>query len=175
MREPVSPVPVLCLSLYGSVGGAERALLELVSGLDRSRFEAHVVLGEAGPLGPALREAGIDAQVEAFPAPPLHRLLLPWVALREALAAFRLRRRARAMRARILHCGDVLGLLLLLPSAWGGARVVYQINYLGRGPRPLALNLAVNLGFRRGARSLRRQQSGPGLRKTGVGIPTIPA
>lgn len=42
-------------------------------------------------------------------------------------------------------------------------------------PRPLALNLAVNLGFRRGARSLRRQQSGPGLRKTGVGIPAIPA
>jgi glycosyltransferase involved in cell wall biosynthesis len=138
VREPVSTV--LCLSLYGSVGGGERALLELVSGLDASRFVPHVVLGEAGPLERLLGERGIGVTVEPFPAPPLYRLLLPWVALSLARAALRLRRRARAMGASILHCGDVLGLLLLLPAA-RGARVVYQVNYLGRGARLLALNL----------------------------------
>ena len=141
MREPLRRAPVLFLNLYGSVGGAERALIELVSVLDRSRFEPHVVLGEAGPLEAALRERGIDVEVEAFPAPPLHRLLLPWVLVREARAALRLRRRARQIGARILQCGDVLGLLLLLPAAWGGARVVYQVNFLGRGLRLLAFNL----------------------------------
>ena len=141
MREPVRPVPILCLGLYGSVGGGERALMELVFGLQGSRFEPHVVLGEPGPVERGLRQLGIDVQVEAFPAPPLHRLLLPWVARRELRAALRLRRRSKRIGARILHCGDVLGLLLLLPAAWSGARVVYQINYLGRGLRLLALNL----------------------------------
>jgi glycosyltransferase involved in cell wall biosynthesis len=165
------PAPVLCLSLYGSVGGAERALLELLSGLDPARFVPHVVLGEAGPLEHALRQRGIDAQVEPFPAPPLHRLLLPWVALRELRAALRLRRRSRVLGARLLHCGDVLALLLLLPAAWSGARVVYQVNYLGGGLRLLALNvlalvasaelIAVSADQRRrlerGTRGLRRR------------------
>jgi glycosyltransferase involved in cell wall biosynthesis len=123
------------------VGGGERALLELVSGLDRARFEPHVVLGEGGPVERGLRDAGIDVEVEAFPAPPLRRLLSPLVAFKELRTALRLRRRSKRLGARILQCGDVLALLLLVPAAWGGARVVYQVNFLGGGLRLLALNL----------------------------------
>jgi glycosyltransferase involved in cell wall biosynthesis len=137
----MSGVSILCLNLYGSIGGAERALLELAMGLDKSRFTPCVVLGEAGPLEPRLRQNGVLVRVEAFPSPPLHHLLLPWVALLQARAAWRLFRLARQLGARVLQCGDVLALLLLLPAAWSGNRVVYQPNFLGGRARLFVLNL----------------------------------
>lgn len=130
---------VLYLNLYGTIGGGERALLELLDALDRTRFVPVVVLGEDGPLAAELRALGIETIVEPFPAPPLHRLPWPPILVRLARAAGRIRRRARARGARILHCGDVLGLLLLIAARPRGARIVYQLNYLGGAPRRMAL------------------------------------
>jgi glycosyltransferase involved in cell wall biosynthesis len=130
---------VLYLNLYGTIGGAERALLELLDELDRTRFVPVVVLGEDGPLATELRARGIETVVEPFPAPPLHRLAWPPTLARLARAAARIRRLARARRVRILHCGDVLGLLLVMAARPRGARLVYQLNYLGGAPRRLAL------------------------------------
>ena len=132
-------VTVLYLNLYGTIGGAERALLELLDALDRTRFEPVVVLGDDGPLREALRRRGVEAVVESFPAPPLHRLAWPPTLARLARAAWRIRRLAHARRARILHCSDVLGLMLLIVGRPPAARLVYQLNYLGGAPRRLAL------------------------------------
>lgn len=130
---------VLYLNLYGTIGGAERALLELLDELDRTRFTPVVVLGEDGPLAAELKARGVEAIVEPFPSPPLHRLPWPPTLARLAHAAWRIRRRAKARQARILHCGDVLGLMLLIAARPRGARLVYQLNYLGGAPRRLAL------------------------------------
>jgi glycosyltransferase involved in cell wall biosynthesis len=132
---------VLDLGLYGTLGGAERALAELLGGLDGGRFRPLVVLATGGPLVERLRAAGTEVVVESFPTPPLYRLAVPWVLAAELRAAWRLRKLVRERGARILHCGDVLGLLLLLPAALAGGRVVYQVHYLGAGLRLLAWNL----------------------------------
>jgi glycosyltransferase involved in cell wall biosynthesis len=132
-------VNVLYLNPYGTIGGAERALLELLGALDRARFVPLVVLGADGPLAVELRAAGIEAVVEPFPAPPLHRLAWPPTLGRLARAGWRIGRLARARGARILHCGDVLGLMLLIAARPRGARLVYQLNYLGGVPRRMAL------------------------------------
>lgn len=132
-------VTVLYLSLYGTIGGAERALLELLGELDRTRFVPLVVLGEDGPLAAELRSRGIEVVVERFPSPSLHRLAWPPTLVRLARAAGSIRRLARARGARILHCGDVLGLMLLIAARPRGARLVYQLHYLGGAPRRLAL------------------------------------
>ena len=107
---------VLYLNLYGTIGGAERALLELLDELDQTRFTPVVVLGEAGPLAAELGARGIETVVVPFPAPALHRIAWPPTLVRLARAAGRIRRLARARHARILHCGDVLGLLLLIAA-----------------------------------------------------------
>lgn len=134
-------VTVLYLNLYALLGGAERCLLELLAALDRRRFEPLVVLGGEGPLAAVLRERGIAVAVLPFPTPPLYGLLDPRTLAREISASLRIRRLVRASRAGIVHCGDVLALLLLLPARLGGVKVVFQVNYLGGPLRRLALNL----------------------------------
>lgn len=133
------PQPVLFLNLYATIGGAERALVELLAGLDRSRFVPLAVLGCDGPLAGALRAHGVEVAIEPFPTPPLWSLAWPPTLLRVRTAAARLRRRVEERGVRVVQCGDVLGLLLLGPSLRAGARVVYQVNYLGTGPRLLLL------------------------------------
>jgi glycosyltransferase involved in cell wall biosynthesis len=130
-----APAPVLCLNLYATMGGAERALVELLAGLDRGRFTPLAVLGSDGPLGAELRARGVDVVVEPFPTPPLWSLGWPPTFLAVRRAAARIGALAASRGVRVVQCGDVLGLLLLGPALRAGARLVYQVNYLGHGPR----------------------------------------
>ncbi|HET7291828.1 MAG TPA: glycosyltransferase family 4 protein [Vicinamibacteria bacterium] len=133
------PEPVLYLNLYATIGGAERALLELVGRLDPARHTPIVALGGEGELVAALRGRGVEAAVVPFPTPPLHGLLWPPTLWRVARAARRLGRQVVERGVRLVQCGDVLGLLLLGPARRQGARLVYQVNYLGGGPRVASL------------------------------------
>ncbi len=127
--------PLLCLNLYASVGGAERALVELLPALDPARYAPFAVLGSEGPLAVALRERGAAVVIEPFPTPPLWGLAWPPTLLQVRRAACRIGRLAESRGVRVAQCGDVLGLLLLGPARRAGARLVYQVNYLGDGPR----------------------------------------
>ncbi len=139
--------PLLCLNLYASVGGAERALLELLPALDPARYAPLAVLGSEGPLAVALRERGASVVIEPFPTPPLWRLAWPPALLHVRAAARRIGRLAQSRGVRLVQCGDVLGLLLLGPAVAAGAGLVYQVNYLGSGPRLVLLRaLAGRIG-----------------------------
>ena len=133
------PEPLLCLNLYSTLGGAERALLALLGSLDRDRYDPLVVLGCEGALSEAVRKGGAQVAIVPFPAPPLHGLAWPptlWQVTRAARAIGRL---AAGRGIRLAQCGDVLGLLLLGPAARRGVRIAYQVNYLGGRPRVRAL------------------------------------
>ena len=54
-------------NLDGTIGGSYFSLLYLASGLDRRRFDPHVVFHRPNPLEGAFQEAGLSTQV--FPAP----------------------------------------------------------------------------------------------------------
>ena len=54
---------ILFFDHTASLGGGEIALLNLVQGLDRSRFRPLVVLGEAGALSQKLEAAGVEIRV----------------------------------------------------------------------------------------------------------------
>lgn len=59
-RRPSEPVPVALVITDLDIGGAERALVALATGLDRSRWNPLVVaLGPEAELAPTLRAAGI--------------------------------------------------------------------------------------------------------------------
>jgi glycosyltransferase involved in cell wall biosynthesis len=70
-------LPRTVLFLHSSAGlyGADRQLLTLAGGLDRSRYEPLVVLPERGELAPLLEEAGVEV------------LLQPLAVLRRSLAS----------------------------------------------------------------------------------------
>ena len=87
---------ILFVSPYGTMGGAERAVVELVSGLDRHRFEASAVVGGAGGYTDALRSRGVEVATEPTPAMPLHRLARPSALVRSITASRRLVRRVDA-------------------------------------------------------------------------------
>lgn len=58
---PDRPVPLALVITELEVGGAERALVSLATGLDRSRWEPKVLgLGPEGPLAESLRRQGIE-------------------------------------------------------------------------------------------------------------------
>lgn len=62
---------ILYLHAGAELYGADKVLLELIKGLDKKEFEAHVILPNDGVLVPALREVG--AQVEVINYPILRR------------------------------------------------------------------------------------------------------
>jgi glycosyltransferase involved in cell wall biosynthesis len=132
---------VLYVSLYTTIGGAERALLELLGAVDSTRFRPLVVVPDDGELGRRLAARGFEVCREPFPTPPLHRLWHPRVAVALVRAAWRLRRLARARGIRLFHCGDLLAALLLLPASWPQGRVIFQVNYLGGTLRRWLLNV----------------------------------
>lgn len=135
---PDGPTPVLYLNLYAELGGAENALLQLLAGLDRKRFPPLVVVASAGPLVARLSEAGVECRVVAFPARSLWNLALPWVLGRAMSAARTLKTLAVERGIRVLHTGDVLGLLLGL-ALGSRVRILYQANYSGGGARRVLL------------------------------------
>ena len=57
------PVRVLFVHPFGKAGGAENVLLRLLSHVDPSRVDPHVVLMEPGPFADELAERGIPLQV----------------------------------------------------------------------------------------------------------------
>ena len=96
------PAKILYVIINLEIGGSERQLCALVSGLDRSRFSPHVCcLMGGGPLAPRLRNEGIPLSIYRF---------LPIDYSRKARAACTLfgqvnkvRRLMRSLRPAIVH------------------------------------------------------------------------
>src|SRR4051812_24147992 len=68
-RTKLGRVRVCYLDQTAQLGGAEIALINLLSNVDRSRWEPSVALGQDGPLVGCLRRNGV--QVDVMPLPPI--------------------------------------------------------------------------------------------------------
>ena len=157
-----SPAPrLLFLNPIGAIGGAERALLDLLAGLRRERPAASRTLlcGGGGPLIAAARELGATARVVALPAAaarlgdspgggpgrgPVRGLsrsaAFAAAAPAVARAALRWRAAIRAERPDLIHSNGLKTHLLTAAALWGAARrppVVWTVHdFLSE--RPLA-------------------------------------
>ena len=107
---------VVFLDHVGRLSGGELALARLVENLD---VDAHVILGEDGPLAERLQKAG--AEVEVLPLPPIARDLRrdqvgarPEAALASARYVATLTRRLRRLRPDLVHANS------LKSSLYGG-------------------------------------------------------
>lgn len=137
-----APLPILYVSHVSVLGGAERSLLDLVTGLDRSRFAPLVALPDEGPLRRAL------GNVPCFRV-PLHRLCRTRNALRlvhHALtvlgAGMQIRRIARRHAVAVLHANSTTAQFAVrFASATTGIPAVWHCRDLAPLP-PLARQLA---------------------------------
>jgi glycosyltransferase involved in cell wall biosynthesis len=141
------PLSIVYLSASAAVGGAERALLDLLASLRAAEPEWRlaVVAPEDGPLTEAVRALGVDARVLAFP-PALAglgdagasgeggrgRLSLLVGMLRAGPGAARYLSQLRAllgeMRPDVVHTNGFKMHLLGARAAPAGARVVWHLH-----------------------------------------------
>jgi glycosyltransferase involved in cell wall biosynthesis len=132
---------VVYVSATDELGGADQSLYELVQGLDRARYEAHVVVPHEGPFAARYRRLGIAVHVV-----PLQKLKctrdprwhLGWL-LRAPLRIVRLLRLFRALRPAVVHVNTSVEILAGL-AAWchtrcTGARLVWHVRELELRPR----------------------------------------
>lgn len=114
---PQGTARVLFVSLYTEMGGGEVALFHLVKELDRRKYEPLVLFNGAGPLRDRMEAAGIRCRVLPFPVLPLSRLAHPAALAKVWRASLLMKRVVREERADLIHCADVLTLVMLLPAA----------------------------------------------------------
>jgi len=131
----MTPVSILFLDHTAKMGGGEIALLNLISALDRARFEPVIVLASDGPLAGKLRDAGVETHV--LPLDPsvveARKDSLGWRSLLRARQAalciryaIRLACWARRRGVRVIHAnslkadlyGGLAGRLAGIPTLW---------------------------------------------------------
>lgn len=76
----MTPLPILYVHGSADVYGSDKLLLELATGLDRTRYEPIVVVPTEGPLVSALKEREVDVHVRGLSV--LHRHVSPGYWLR---------------------------------------------------------------------------------------------
>jgi glycosyltransferase involved in cell wall biosynthesis len=136
VSRPISSrLRVVYIDHTAQLSGAELGLLRLIPEL--SGVEAHVILGEEGPLEVRLREAGISTEVLSLGdgvrelrrdqvRPSTLGIRAP---LMSGAYVMRLARRLRRLKPDLVHANSLKGGLLGAPAARiAGRRVVWQLH-----------------------------------------------
>lgn len=136
--SPSSPTTILFFDHTSKMGGGEISLLNLVTHLDRTRFEPVVVLATDGPLREKLSVAGVETHVLPL-SPAVSEVrkdsltgprAISWrQGVEIARYTWRLRAFARARGAQILHTNslkaDIIG---ALAGRLGGLPVIWHVR-----------------------------------------------
>lgn len=147
---------ILFVNTVGAIGGAERSLLDLIGGLDRSRFEPVAALLGDGPLSGKL--AGLDVPTTIVPtAGAVHELSLKgrrrspfgsaMAALKATATVSRLAGVIRRQDISLVHSNGLKAQLIAGTAArLSGTPVLWHLrDIMGRG---LQERLAIEIGSR---------------------------
>jgi glycosyltransferase involved in cell wall biosynthesis len=183
------PLSIVYLSASAAVGGAERALLDLLASLRAAEpgWRLAVVAPEEGPLLAAVRALGVDTRVLAFP-PALAglgdagasgtgrgRLSLLAGMLRAGPGAARYLSRLRALLARmgpdIVHTNGFKMHLLGARAAPAGVKVVWHLHDFVSTRRAMAGLLRRSAGRVDGAVAVSRSVAADAASVIGTEVP----
>lgn len=136
------PKKISFISIYTAMGGGEYGLLHLMTNLDRSRYDPLLIVNEEGPLMERAKLAGIKTKVVPFRTVMLKHLIFPSNFWHNLKASFGLKKVLEGEGVEIVHCADVLTLLLLLPSLLTRkVRLVYSVIFFYEPSRAFLFNL----------------------------------
>ena len=140
------PVKVAFISHTSILGGAERALLELVVGLQSNGVDCLVTMPSAGPLGDAFAQAGVRCAVVKYSwwSNPTHRIRRN---CNNALAVFRLAALFRRERVNLVYSNT-----MMIPSGAVAAKVcglphIWHVHEFGQEDHGLRLDVGDRLGI----------------------------
>ena len=137
-QEPeLHPIPVLFFDHIALMSGGERSLLDMMRGLDRSRYRAELALPEEGPLAVAAREAGLKVHLLPFPE-SLRRVprwggLLGGLRIGHLIATLRASRSLAKLicrrRIRIVHTNSMKAhVIACMARLWSRFRLVWHVR-----------------------------------------------
>ncbi len=142
MNRDNNKVRVLLISLYTQFGGGEYGLYYLLKHIDRRKFEPILVVKERGPLVEKAESFGIECIVVPFAVVMLQQLIRPGIFGKNLKASFALRRIIISKKIQIVHCQDVLSLLLLLPASLTcRIKIIYNVIFFHESLRVFLLDL----------------------------------
>jgi len=134
------------MNLYTEMGGGEVALMHLLKELDQEKFDPVMLFNGEGTFVNKVRELGVSTEILPYETVMLRELLHPTRLLQARRGARALSRYLELNRPDLVHCGDVLSLLLLLPALRRGKiPVVYSVIFEYEWTRLLAFNLLAML------------------------------
>lgn len=156
---------VLCVNHTGAVSGAERSLLDLLTGL-REKVTVRLACPSRGPLADAARGLGVPVDVIAGTdgSLKLHPRETPLALGRMSLAAALTARHARRMGADVIHANSIRAGLVTVPaSRMAGVPAIVHVR--DRLPRGAVADASLRL-IARGARlvAANSQYTADGLR-----------
>ncbi|MFH0992631.1 MAG: glycosyltransferase family 4 protein [bacterium] len=127
--EKKNPKSVLFINLYTQMGGGEYSLLHLMKSLDKDQFSPILLLPEEGPFAEKARSNGIAVKLIKFRPAILLKLFNPIILNAELKAARQLSQFIFSEDIQLIHCTDILSLLLLIP-AWLRCRIHIFYNLI---------------------------------------------
>jgi len=138
-----APVRIVYVSATDEPGGADQSLFELIQGLDRQRFEPHVVLPHRGPFAERYQQVGVPVHVVPLKKLKNTRALrwhLAWL-LRAPLRVVRLVRLFAALRPDLIHVNTSVEPLAALAARIHrrrhGTRLFWHVRECELRPRPV--------------------------------------
>src|SRR5467141_275035 len=141
---------VLFMNLYTEMGGGEYAVYYLVKELDKSRFHPIMLFNKRGTFVEKIESLGVETSIVPFPAVMLKKLIAPNVLWKTMKASRELRRFLQKKEVDVIHCSDVLTLLLIaLPAARCRIPVIYSVIFFYEPARMILLNVLGLLAVKR--------------------------
>src|SRR5437660_5079669 len=141
---------ILFMNLYTEMGGGEYAIYYLVKELDKSRYHPIMLFNKRGAFVEKIESLGIETSIVPFPAVMLKKLIAPNVIWKTMKASRELRRVLKDNAVDLIHCSDVLTLLLIaVPAARCRIPVVYSVIFFYEPARIFLLNVLALLAVKR--------------------------
>ncbi len=136
------PAKILIINLYTEMGGNEYSMLNLVKALDRARFTPVMLFNAHGPFVEKVEQLGVETAFIPYRSVMLQKLVVPAVCRANAAASRELYRFLRQAEIDIIHCSDVLALMLVFfPVLRLRIPVVYHVVFFYEWMRIVLFNI----------------------------------
>ena len=141
-RDANKKITIVFINLYTEMGGGEIALFHLLKELDTSRFLPVMVFHRRGPFVEKVESLGVMTAIVPFKVVMLRELIRPGVFMETLRSGRALHRIVQEVRADVIHCSDVLSLILLARSVRRERLpVVYSVIFFYEWTRRIAFNI----------------------------------
>ena len=133
---------ILFINLYTEMGGGEIAIYNLLKRLDRTRFRPVMMFNHHGTFAKKVESLGVSTIVLPYQVVMLRDLVYPGRFYQMLKSSRKITRYLKKNRAEVIHCSDVLSLMLIAyPVVRLRIPVVFSVIFFYEWMRILLFNV----------------------------------